>query len=144
MTEKQKLTKQRDLVAAAFNAIETKSMNLAIKAEDNTELLADAFGELLDFIQQTDIRLNKELSKLEGEKWLMGYKKDLENARTVEDCQVAYENECTRRLEKYTKRYKDHSRAFTQLVAEDFSIWFKAQMRLRDLGIMDADIKSKY
>lgn len=68
MTEEQKLTKQRDLVAAAFNAIETKSMNLAIKAEDNTELLADAFGELLDFIQQTDIRLNKELSKLEGEK----------------------------------------------------------------------------
>lgn len=65
MTEIQKLTKQRDLVAAAFNAIESKSMSLAMKAEDDEEKQADAFGELLDFIQQTNIKLNKELFKLE-------------------------------------------------------------------------------
>ncbi|UXI83418.1 hypothetical protein NYZ94_00270 (plasmid) [Ligilactobacillus salivarius] len=65
MTEIQKLTKQRDLVAAAFNSIESKSMSLAMKAEDDEEKQADAFGELLDFIQQTNIKLNKELFKLE-------------------------------------------------------------------------------
>lgn len=68
MTEEQKLTKQRDLVAAAFNAIETKSMNLAMNAEDNEKKLADAFGELLDFIQTTDTKLNKALSELEESK----------------------------------------------------------------------------
>lgn len=65
MTETEKLTKQRNLVAAAFNAIESKSVSLAMKAEDNEKRQADAFGELLDFIQQTDSKLNKELSKLE-------------------------------------------------------------------------------
>lgn len=35
MTETEKLTKQRDLVAAAFNAIEDKSLRLAMNAEDN-------------------------------------------------------------------------------------------------------------
>lgn len=65
MTEIQKLTKQRDLVAAAFNAIESKSKNLAVNAEDDEKKQADAFGELLDFIQQTNIKLNKELFKLE-------------------------------------------------------------------------------
>lgn len=65
MTETEKLTKQRDLVAAAFNAIEDKSLRLAMKAEDDEKRQADAFGELLDFIQQTDSKLNKELSKLE-------------------------------------------------------------------------------
>ena len=68
MTEAEKLTKQRDLVAAAFNAIESKSMNLAMNAEDNEEKLADAFGELLDFIQTTDTKLNKALSELEENK----------------------------------------------------------------------------
>lgn len=68
MTEEQKLTKQRDLVAAAFNAVEGKSMNLAMNAEDNEKKLADAFGELLDFIQQTDTKLNKVLSELEESK----------------------------------------------------------------------------
>ena len=68
MTETEKLTKQRDLVAAAFNAIEDKSMRLAIKAEDNEKKLADAFGELLDFIQTTDTKLNKVLSELEESK----------------------------------------------------------------------------
>mgnify|MGYP001864006393 CR=1 FL=1 len=68
MTEIQKLTKQRDLVAAAFNAIESKSRALAVNAEDDEEKQADAFGELLDFIQQTNIRLNKELTKLEDSK----------------------------------------------------------------------------
>ena len=68
MTEAEKLTKQRDLVAAAFNAIEGKSMNLAMNAEDNEKKLADAFGELLDFIQQTDTKLNKALSELENNK----------------------------------------------------------------------------
>lgn len=68
MTETEKLTKQRDLVAAAFNAIEGKSMNLAMNAEDNEKKLADAFGELLDFIQQTDTKLNKALSELENNK----------------------------------------------------------------------------
>lgn len=64
MTETEKLTKQRNLVAAAFNAIESKSVRLAMKAEDDEKRQADAFGELLDFIQQTDSKLNKELSKL--------------------------------------------------------------------------------
>lgn len=68
MTETEKLTKQRDLVAAAFNAIESKSMNLAMNAEDNEKKLADAFGELLDFIQTTDTKLNKALSELEDNK----------------------------------------------------------------------------
>lgn len=68
MTETEKLTKQRDLVAAAFNAIEGKSMNLAMRAEDNEKKLADAFGELLDFIQTTDTKLNKALSELENNK----------------------------------------------------------------------------
>ncbi|OTF89894.1 hypothetical protein [Ligilactobacillus salivarius] len=68
MTETEKLTKQRDLVAAAFNAIESKSMNLAMNAEDNEKKLADAFGELLDFIQTTDTKLNKTLSELEESK----------------------------------------------------------------------------
>ena len=68
MTEAEKLTKQRDLVAAAFNAIESKSMNLAMRAEDNEKKLADAFGELLDFIQTTDTKLNKALFELEENK----------------------------------------------------------------------------
>lgn len=68
MTETEKLTKQRDLVAAAFNAIESKSMNLAMNAEDNKKKLADAFGELLDFIQTTDTKLNKALAELEESK----------------------------------------------------------------------------
>ncbi|MGN9040592.1 hypothetical protein ACTQXV_01260 [Ligilactobacillus salivarius] len=50
MTETEKLTKQRNLVAAAFNAIESKSVSLAMKAEDDEKRQADAFGELLDFI----------------------------------------------------------------------------------------------
>lgn len=68
LTEAEKLTKQRDLVAAAFNAIEGKSMNLAMNAEDNEKKLADAFGELLDFIQTTDTKLNKALAELEESK----------------------------------------------------------------------------
>ena len=68
MTGVQKLTKQRDLVAAAFNVIESKSRVLAVNAEDDEEKQADAFGEALDFIQQTNIRLNKELTKLEDSK----------------------------------------------------------------------------
>lgn len=68
MNETEKLTKQRDLVAAAFNAIESKSMNLAMNAEDNEKKLADAFGELLDFIQTTDTKLNKALAELEESK----------------------------------------------------------------------------
>lgn len=68
MTETEKITKQRDLVVAAFNAIESKSMNLAMNAEDNEKKLADAFGELLDFIQTTDTKLNKTLSELEENK----------------------------------------------------------------------------
>lgn len=68
MTGVQKLTKQHDLVAAAFNVIESKSRVLAVNAEDDEEKQADAFGELLDFIQQTNIRLNKELTKLEDSK----------------------------------------------------------------------------
>lgn len=68
MNETEKITKQRDLVAAAFNAIESKSMNLAMNAEDNEKKLADAFGELLDFIQTTDTKLNKALSELEENK----------------------------------------------------------------------------
>lgn len=68
LTEAEKLTKQRNLVAAAFNAIESKSMNLAMNAEDNEKKLADAFGELLDFIQTTDTKLNKALFELEESK----------------------------------------------------------------------------
>ncbi|WP_223687733.1 hypothetical protein [Ligilactobacillus salivarius] len=37
MTGVQKLTKQRDLVAAAFNVIESKSRVLAVNAEDDEE-----------------------------------------------------------------------------------------------------------
>ncbi|MSE04319.1 hypothetical protein GKC33_01200 [Lactobacillus salivarius] len=44
MTETEKLTKQRNLVAAAFNAIESKSVSLAMKAEDDEKRQADAFG----------------------------------------------------------------------------------------------------
>lgn len=44
MTETEKLTKQRNLVAAAFNAIESKSVRLAMKAEDDEKRQADAFG----------------------------------------------------------------------------------------------------
>lgn len=51
-----------------FNVIESKSMKLAMKAEDNEKKLADAFGELLDFIQTTDTKLNKTLSELEESK----------------------------------------------------------------------------
>lgn len=43
-------------------------MNLAMNAEDNEKKLADAFGELLDFIQTTDTKLNKALSELEESK----------------------------------------------------------------------------
>ncbi|MDF4188204.1 hypothetical protein [Bacillus subtilis] len=43
-------------------------MNLAMRAEDNEKKLADAFGELLDFIQTTDTKLNKALSELEENK----------------------------------------------------------------------------
>lgn len=68
LTETEKLTKQRDLVATAFNKIESKSMKLAMNAEDNEKKLADAFGELLDFIQTTDTKLNKALSELEESK----------------------------------------------------------------------------
>ena len=68
LNETKKITKQRDLVAAAFNAIEGKSMNLAMRAEDNEKKLADAFGELLDFIQTTDTKLNKALAELEESK----------------------------------------------------------------------------
>lgn len=68
LNETEKLTKQRDLVAAAFNTIEGKSMNLAMRAEDNEKKLADAFGELIDFIQTTDTKLNKALSELEESK----------------------------------------------------------------------------
>ena len=68
LNETEKLTKQRDLVAAAFNAIEGKSMNLAMRAEDNEKKLADTFGELLDFIQTTDTKLNKALAELEESK----------------------------------------------------------------------------
>lgn len=68
LNETEKITKQRDLVAAAFNAIEGKSMNLAMRAEDNEKKLADAFGELLDFIQTTDTKLNKALAELEESK----------------------------------------------------------------------------
>ena len=68
LNETEKLTKQRDLVAAAFNAIKGKSMNLAMRAEDNEKKLADAFGELLDFIQTTDTKLNKALAELEESK----------------------------------------------------------------------------
>ena len=51
-----------------LTAIEGKSMNLAMKAEDNEKKLADAFGELLDFIQTTDTKLNKALAELEESK----------------------------------------------------------------------------
>ena len=68
MTGVQKLTKHRDLLAAAFNLIDSESRVLAVNAEDDEEKQADAFGELLDFIQQTNIRLNKELTKLEDSK----------------------------------------------------------------------------
>ncbi|MDW3022888.1 hypothetical protein [Ligilactobacillus salivarius] len=65
MMEIEKVINQRNLVTAAFTAIEIKSVNLAMKAEDDEKKQADAFGELLDFIQQTNIKLNKELFKLE-------------------------------------------------------------------------------
>ncbi|HAT4364625.1 MULTISPECIES: hypothetical protein [Bacillota] len=34
--------------------------------------------------------------------------------------------------------------AFTHMVAIGFSLWFDAQMRLRELGIYGKDIVSKY
>ena len=43
-------------------------MNLAMRAEDNEKKLAGAFGELLDFIQTTDTKLNKALAELEESK----------------------------------------------------------------------------
>jgi len=73
----------------------------------------------------------------------MSYKKDLENAENVVDCQAAYEKECARRYKKYVKE-EGEDMAFTRMIAVDFSIWFKAQTRLRELGIMDEDIVSKY
>lgn len=57
-----------DFFGNVFNAIEGKSMNLAMRAEDNEKKLADAFGELLDFIQTTDTKLNKALAELEESK----------------------------------------------------------------------------
>ena len=57
-----------DFFGNGFNAIEGKSMNLAMRAEDNEKKLADAFGELLDFIQTTDTKLNKALAELEESK----------------------------------------------------------------------------
>ncbi|KLN95192.1 hypothetical protein [Enterococcus cecorum] len=73
----------------------------------------------------------------------MSYKKDLENAKNYLDCQTAYEKECAKRYKKYVKEEGEDS-AFTHMVAIGFSLWFDAQMRLRELGIYGKDIVSKY
>ena len=73
----------------------------------------------------------------------MGYRKDLENARNYEDCQKAYDKECARRYKIFLKK-EGEDRAFTHMVAIDFSIWFDAQTRLRELKIYDEDIISRY
>lgn len=72
----------------------------------------------------------------------MSYKKDLEEAKIFKDCQNAYEKECERKYKLYLKKYGEGD-AFTWMIAKNYEIWIKAQMRLRDLGL-DGDIMSKY
>lgn len=62
----------------------------------------------------------------------MSYKKDLENATNFEECQKAYDNECTR---KYKRLVKTHGEdiAFSKMIAQNYSVWIKAQMRLLEI-----------
>lgn len=61
----------------------------------------------------------------------MSYKKDLENAKTFEDYQKAYDKECKKRLTRYEKKYPDDY--YTRMIANDYSVWTKAQERLLEL-----------
>lgn len=61
----------------------------------------------------------------------MSYKTDLENAKTFDDCQKAYDDECDKRLKRYQKKYPENY--FSKMVAIDYSVWIKAQERLLEL-----------
>ena len=80
----------------------------------------------------------------------MSYKKDLEEAKTYEDCQNAYDKECERKFRRLEKEH-GNSYAFTKMIAQDYSVWVKAQNRLEELypdlaNSYDPDdrIKSRY
>ncbi|HHJ9017041.1 TPA: hypothetical protein ACQNVN_001670 [Streptococcus pyogenes] len=62
----------------------------------------------------------------------MSYKKDLESAKTFDDCQNAYDKECERRFKRYEKQYGSEV-AFTRMIACDFGIRSKANDRLLEL-----------
>lgn len=62
----------------------------------------------------------------------MSYKKDLENATNFEECQAAYDKECSRRYKKFEKEL-GASDAFTKMTAIDYSIWSRAQERLVEI-----------
>lgn len=76
----------------------------------------------------------------------MGYKKDLEKALSVSDCQISYEKECSRRLKKYCK--EDFDNATARMICEDFGVWLKAEKRAVEImgyeKRYDSFVESKY
>ncbi|WP_429960994.1 hypothetical protein [Enterococcus sp. AZ012] len=76
----------------------------------------------------------------------MSYKRDLDKALTVEDCQVAYEKECKSRLERYSK--SDPENAVSRLICEDFVLWGAAEKRAVQIKgyemHFDSFVESKY
>lgn len=75
----------------------------------------------------------------------MGYRKDLKEAKSVSDCQSAYEKECLRLLKKFEK--EDEESAFSKMICMDFSVWVLAERKASELvgfDTMDCLVKSKY
>ena len=80
----------------------------------------------------------------------MSYKKDLEVAKTFDECQSAYDKECQQKFARLEKTL-GYDLAFLTMVAQDYSIWIKAQERLLELFPelensydFDEKIKSRY
>ena len=77
----------------------------------------------------------------------MSYKKELEMAKTFDDCQKAYDKECFRKY-KYLEKKHGSSQVFTMMIAQDYSVWIKAQLRFLELypnlKNSSVQIKSKY
>lgn len=62
----------------------------------------------------------------------MSYKKSLEAAKTFEEVQVAYDKECSNKFLRLEKKL-GYDRAMTTMIAQDYSVWIKAQERLIEL-----------
>lgn len=62
----------------------------------------------------------------------MSYKSELEKAKTYDDCQKAYDKECERKFKKLEKKH-GYDDAFTIMIAQDYSVWIKAQERLLEI-----------